>query len=199
MNIAKKLPTVFDLIFWTITRLVLWLVMGCVGCVIVAVVIVAMKGEAEGFGQLQTISQADYRYFLTYANPHAIETLNNKLQQLPDSTSQPLLNAALFGVQLLIMRSYLLLSWSPLFLVLGIVGFIDGLTQRYIRRMRAGRESALIYHHAKALILLSLMFGSFIALIVPMSAIDTELVMVASALIFGWTIQVTTKRFKKYL
>ncbi|MBX9706095.1 MAG: DUF4400 domain-containing protein [Gammaproteobacteria bacterium] len=199
MNTVKKPPTVLDLIFWTITRLILWLVMGCVGCILAAVAIVAIKGETAGFVQLQAIAQADYHYFLAYASPRAIATLNSKLQQLPDSTSQPLLNAALFGAQLLVMRGYLLLAWSPLFLALGIVGFIDGLAQRYIRRMRAGRESALIYHHAKALILLSLMLGSFIALIVPMSAIDTELIMIGSALIFGWTIQITTKRFKKYL
>lgn len=199
MTTTKKSPTLFDLLFWTITRFILWILLGCLGCIIFAVLNVIIKDEASGFSQLQTIVQADYAYLVNHASSHVMYLLNHWLQQMPETSSMVLVNAAFIGIQLMIMRACLLIEWSPLFLLLGLVGLIDGLAQRYIRRTRVERESALIYHQAKALMMVSILLGSFAILVIPTTAITTEWIMAAAVSVFALSIQITAKQFKKYL
>ncbi len=219
----QKTSTLFQLWFWLITRFIGWLIMGCLGCIVLAILIVILNGEQSGFNWLEALIQNDYHYLTTMIQPESLSSVNYWLQIIPDSFSAstikaiklpvlslsyqshfwmmitPFINAVLLGIKLLIIRLYLLLRWSPLFLLLGFVGLIDGLTQRYIRRAAAGRESALIYHNAKPLIILSLIVGIFMVLILPVPVKFSEWILVASASLMGLAIQITAKSFKKYL
>jgi integrating conjugative element membrane protein (TIGR03747 family) len=216
----QKAPTLFQLWFWLITRFIGWLVIGAFGCLAVAIVIVIMHGKQAGITNLQVLVQTDYRYLLDTLPGNKLLMINHWLGLVPQDIKvntrllpiisqayqayfwmiiHPFVQAILLGTQLLMIRLYLLLRWCPLFLLLGLIGLIDGLAQRYIRRTAAGRESALIYHNAKPLVMLSLLLGIFIDLVLPISMTNAEWILAASALLFGIAIQVTAKSFKKYL
>jgi integrating conjugative element membrane protein (TIGR03747 family) len=213
-----RTPTLTQLEFWLMTRLLCWLVMSALGCIVMSIVIVALHGEQAGLALLQAFIKQDYHYVKHTAEN--ISILNNGLQAIPNTWSlpnmsvpmlsqnlqerffasiAPMINGALLGTKLLILRLYLIVRWSPLFLLLGFVGLIDGLAQRAIRRASAGRESALVYHSAKPLIMLTLILGLFVGLVLPISTQHAEWLFVIAALLFGLSIQITTKRFKKYL
>lgn len=215
--------SLIQLWFWLIVNFIGWLFVGCLGCLAVSIVIVSLHGQQAGFAILQNLIQQDYAYLLQTANPQAGLIIHSWLQKinslivipkfsLPQQFSYmqshlhraievilPYVNAIILGLNLLIIRVYLLLRWCPLFLLLGLTGLIDGLAQRSIRRASAGRESALIYHQAKPLIIFSLILGIFVYLILPVQAEQSEWILVVAAILFGISFQVTAKSFKKYL
>lgn len=59
------------------------------------------------------------------------------------------IEVAMIGTQLLGVRMATLTTAVPLLLLVYIVGAVDGLTQRAIRRACGGRESGSLYHRAK--------------------------------------------------
>lgn len=61
------------------------------------------------------------------------------------------IEAAMIGTQLLGVRLAMLAMAVPLLLIVYIVGAMDGLMQRAIRRACGGRESGSLYHRAKHL------------------------------------------------
>jgi integrating conjugative element membrane protein (TIGR03747 family) len=61
------------------------------------------------------------------------------------------IEAAMIGTQLLGVRLVMLAMAVPLLLIVYIVGTMDGLMQRAIRRACGGRESGSLYHRAKHL------------------------------------------------
>jgi len=216
---TQKAPTLLQLWAWLITRFVGWLVMGCFGCVVVAIVMVILHG-LSALTSLQAVIQNDYQIVVATAQPHTLSLMNQVLNAIPNAINPPnyslpmisqqyqqdlwahllpVASAALLASKLVIIRLYLLLRWLPLFLLLGLAGLIDGLAQRHIRRASAGRESALIYHNAKPLVMLSLLLGIFIDLVLPISISRTEEILIVASILFALAIQVTAKSFKKYL
>ena len=216
----QKDSTYFHLFFWLITQIIAWLLIGCLSCIVFAILIVAIHGEKAGIAQLQNLLRQDYNYITLMTNTKVIVMINQKLQIVPRPLSStnlsipvanqafqkylfarliPFANAVLLGIKILIIRLYLLFHWSHLLLLLGFVGFVDGITQRYIRRKSAGRESALIYHHAKALIMLGLILGIFANLVFPISIQYSKWIFMIAALFVALAIQITTKSFKKYI
>jgi len=61
----------------------------------------------------------------------------------------------------------MLMRFLPLLLLLYVVGTVDGLTERGIRRSCGGRESASLYHRAKYLQIVVLGLGGVIILMWP--------------------------------
>jgi hypothetical protein len=215
-----RAPSLFQWGFWLSTRFMGWLFLGCLGCVVMSIVIIMLHGDQAGFAGLQVLTQQDYRYLEQTTQPETLSMINGWLQHIPGTWSlpkvslpmisanvgqrfcasiTPLINGALLGVKLLIIRLYLILRWCPLFLIVGFAGVVDGLTQRSIRRACAGRESALIYHNAKPLIMLSLLLGICLDLVLPISIAHAEWLWIMAALLLGIAVQITAKSFKKYL
>lgn len=93
--------------------------------------------------------------------------------------------------------SVLVLS-LPLFLLVTIVAFIDGLSQRDLRRWTNGRESGLRYHYMKSMIT-PVFFGIWILyLSIPVS-IHPNYIILPMALAYGFIIREAVSWFKKYL
>ena len=219
---TQKSPTLLHLWIWLITRFIVSLMMGCVGCFVFAIAIVVLYG-LSGFITLKHVLQTDYQHMvflaqLTQVNSlsfinHELNTIPNTINlsnlSLPMISAQyqhhlllhlvPVISAVLLVVKLLMIRIYLLAHWCLLFLIVGLTALIDGLTQRYIRRIAAGRESALIYHNVKSLIMTSLIIGVFVDLVLPISFKLSEWILIISVVLFAVAIQVTAKSFKKYL
>lgn len=219
MNMNNNSSTLFRLWGWLISRFVIWLVLGGLGCVIIAVTMVILHGLSS-LTSLQIVIQNDYQSVVATAQPHTLSLINQVLNAIPNTVNPsswslpmitqkyqqdlwehllPVASAALLASKLVIIRLYLLLRWSPLFLLLGLAGLIDGLAQRYIRRASAGRESALIYHNAKPLVMLSLLLGIFTDLVLPISISRTEEILIVASILFALATQITAKSFKKYL
>jgi integrating conjugative element membrane protein (TIGR03747 family) len=99
--------------------------------------------------------------------------------------------------QIVLSRAITVLLFIPLILLLGAVGFANGLVQRYLRRINGGRESSLIYHYAKISVKPFLYWGSllYVALPFPLEPAHwlTPCVVASSLAVF-----LTVSTFKKY-
>jgi hypothetical protein len=71
------------------------------------------------------------------------------------------------GTQLLGVRAAILTRYLPMLALLYLVGAVDGLGQRAIRRACGGRESASVYHRAKYLQVVIVALGTGLLLVWP--------------------------------
>ena len=106
--------------------------------------------------------------------------------------------AALWTVQVLVVRVILLGFSTPAFLAFGLVGLAGGLTLRDVRRWSAGREFGAVYHAAKRGAPKVLFGAAFVYLAIPF-AVHPTAVVVPGAGLFGASVLVVAASFKKYL
>jgi len=86
----------------------------------------------------------------------------------------------------------------PVFLLFSLVGLVDGLVQRDLRRWGGGRESSFVYHYAKKAMmpLVVMTWVSYLAL--PFS-VHPVVIVVPFAMFFALSVAITASTFKKYL
>jgi integrating conjugative element membrane protein (TIGR03747 family) len=101
-------------------------------------------------------------------------------------------------VQLFAVRLTVLALATPVFLLFGLVGLVDGLVQRDLRRWGGGRESSYLYHYARGSVWVFLIGAWVIYLAMPVS-INPAFVVVPFAILFAFSITITGSTFKKYL
>jgi len=106
--------------------------------------------------------------------------------------------AAAYITQLVGARLAMVLLALPAFALLGLMGAIDGLVRRDLRRFGGGAESGFMYHHLKKMLRPMISVPVFFYLIWPWSVHPTW-VFVPAALGLGYFAQRTLARFKKYL
>lgn len=97
-----------------------------------------------------------------------------------------------------LLRLAILLQALPLFALIIVVGFIDGLVRRDLRRFGAGHESGFVYHHAKRMISSSLIATVLVWLAEPVF-LEPEYVLVLGTVGIVIAISVATGAFKKYV
>lgn len=98
----------------------------------------------------------------------------------------------------ILLRLAILLQALPLVVLIIVVGLIDGLVRRDLRRFGAGHESGFVYHHARRMIGASLVATGLVWLAVPVFLVP-EYVLMLGSLIIGVTVSVAIGTFKKYL
>jgi integrating conjugative element membrane protein (TIGR03747 family) len=86
----------------------------------------------------------------------------------------------------------------PLFVLAFIVGGTDGLVRRDLRRFGAGRESSVIYHRAKQMVVPLIIAPWVVYLAWPVS-VHPSLILIPCAVALGLAVLVTAATFKKYL
>lgn len=106
--------------------------------------------------------------------------------------------AAGFITQLIGARLAVVVLSVPVFGLAAVVGLIDGLVQRDLRRFGGGAESGFTYHHLKKVLGPLIWIPVLVYLATPWPLHPTA-VFVPPALLFGWLIAKTAARFKKYL
>lgn len=106
--------------------------------------------------------------------------------------------SALYVTMTFIIRVLIILFTSPFFLLAGLIGLVEGLVQRDLRRFGVGRESAFKYHHAKRWVMPSMLMAWVVYLSVPFS-VHPNIILIPAAVLFGLTIAFTASNFKKYL
>ena len=106
--------------------------------------------------------------------------------------------AAAYITQLVGARLVVVVLTLPAYAMIGVMSLVDGLVQRDLRRFGGGLESGLLYHHLKAMLHPMLSLPIFLYLISPWSLHPTT-IFVPFVLGFGYFVQRTVARFKKYL
>lgn len=95
-------------------------------------------------------------------------------------------------------RSLLLLQALPLLILSVLVGIVDGLVQRHLRRLNLQRESGYLHHRAKALFLPLTLLPGFMYLVLPVS-LSVGGFVIASAILSGLMATIAVGSFKKHL
>lgn len=106
--------------------------------------------------------------------------------------------AAGYTVLVFLVRLLVLTLSLPLFLIVAIVGLVDGLVRRDLRRFGAGRESGFVYHRARASLMPLLIFPWIVYLALPISLHPLTIIL-PSAAFLGMAIDIAAGSFKKYL
>lgn len=115
------------------------------------------------------------------------------------------LNAIAYGLQaainvafLFCVRLAICISALTGFAIAIILGVLDGLTEREIRKDCGGNESAMVYHHAKRFIGPSMFLAFGVYLTFPVS-IHPLVIFLPAFFLTGLTFYITASRFKKFL
>ena len=109
-----------------------------------------------------------------------------------------LLKIIILVTELTIVRLVVLSLFLPVFAIAGMLGLIDGLIQRDLRRLGGGRESALLYHRARSCIVPLFFWGCFLYIVIPLP-LRPDVILLPFAVLFGAAIFITASAFKKYL
>lgn len=97
-----------------------------------------------------------------------------------------------------VVRLTVLALSAPVFALFGLVGFVEGLMRRDLRRWGGGWESSFVYHHGKRLLGPSILSAWTVYLASPVT-LHPNWVLVPFAACFGVAVAVTTGSFKKHL
>jgi len=95
-------------------------------------------------------------------------------------------------------RVAILVLSVPLFIMVSVIGIVDGLVRRDLRRYGAGYESSFVYHHAKRYVKPA-MYGPCMLYLAWPTAVWPNLLLLPSAIMLGFVLTVVTGAFKKYL
>lgn len=91
-----------------------------------------------------------------------------------------------------------LLGFSlPAFILFFLIGMVDGLVERDLRRWGGGRESSMVYNLARKSLFRFFISACVIYISLPVSVNPTWLIL-PFAIAFGLSTRVTFERFKKY-
>lgn len=110
----------------------------------------------------------------------------------------PYAEAARNSVQLFAVRLAVLILTLPTFVLFSLVGLIDGLVRRDLRRWGGGRESSYLYHYAKKSVWRFVLVAAITYLALPIS-LHPAFILLPFATLFALSISITASTFKKYL
>ena len=101
-------------------------------------------------------------------------------------------------VQVFSVRLAILCLATPVFLLFSLIGLVDGLVQRDLRRWGGGRESSYLYHYAKNSVWAFMLSAWIFYLALPFS-LHPAFIVLPFAILFATSISITASTFKKYL
>lgn len=87
----------------------------------------------------------------------------------------------------------------PAFALACLVGVVDGMVKRDLRRWQGGRESSFVYHHAKRYTKWALTAGFGFYLTWPFGGINPTWMVLVFTVLVAFTLSVTVASFKKYV
>lgn len=114
-------------------------------------------------------------------------------------TAAPYLTAMVFVWQDAFVRLAVVYLALPAFALAFLIGLVDGLGRRDIRKWCGGRESSFVYHHAKRLLWPAFTFGFFVYLTWPTGGLNPAWAVLPFAAACACTVSLMAATFKKYL
>jgi integrating conjugative element membrane protein (TIGR03747 family) len=107
------------------------------------------------------------------------------------------LEASTYVTQTFIIRLALILFSLPIFLVAALVGGVDGLVERDLRRWGGGRESSNVFNLARRSVVPSFVAACVVYISLPFS-INPIIVILPFACLLGLATRIAFERLKKY-
>jgi len=158
------------------------------------------KNFADEFYQVTFVATGLKRVVIWLATPSTQVKTGSFRKTLHDAymTAESYIFAAVVVIQIFAVRLAVLIMAFPAFILLSLLGLVDGLVQRDIRRWSGGRESSFVYHWAKKILYPSLVLPWIIYLAMPVS-IHPNLIVLPFAVLFAVSVTVMASTFKKYL
>jgi hypothetical protein len=203
---------------WVPIRAIVCLLLAGILAIIITLLMTWMYPKDLEILKLETLFTQTLQYASMIKIGVCFSYLENVIQHLPKTmpswslpmisahrqqqiwlNSAPIIQILLLGFKLYLIRLYILLMYLPLIILTLSTAFIDGLTQRTIRRHTVARESALLYHQGKMLTTFSILFSMVVYLSLPLPIETLNWIGTITVLITACLLQITVKRFKKYL
>lgn len=122
----------------------------------------------------------------------------NQLTQSLISGFWPVLQGAMIGFQIFVIRLCVIILMLPFIAIVMAVAASDGFLEWYRRRTGGGRESAFIYHRSKHMVSWSLI-GFWFFYLVPPFAINPVYLFLPLVLLLGVFSRLSIQFFKKYV
>ncbi|EIY6649496.1 TIGR03747 family integrating conjugative element membrane protein [Salmonella enterica] len=110
----------------------------------------------------------------------------------------PWFEAAMFITLTILLRLLILLLTLPLFALTLLVGVVDGLARRDIRRFGSGYESGFVHRHTRRMSGSTLKYAWFIYLVLPVS-IPPGAILLPAAVWIGVMASLAVGSFKRYV
>ena len=107
--------------------------------------------------------------------------------------------AAFFVMQDAAVRLAVVYLALPALALAVVLGTVDGLARRDVRKWSGGRESSFVYHHSKRLLWPAFTGGFFLYLLWPTGGLNPAWMVLPFSVATGLTISVMAATFKKYL
>ncbi|THT98400.1 TIGR03747 family integrating conjugative element membrane protein [Lampropedia puyangensis] len=130
------------------------------------------------------------------------QTVKDGVQRASGKTSRLISSIAvtsMFVAQDVALRLAIALFALPAFALACLVGIVDGMVKRDLRRWGGGRESSYIYHHAKRYTKWALTAGFALYLSWPFGGINPTYMVLIFTVLVAFTLSVTVATFKKYV
>jgi integrating conjugative element membrane protein (TIGR03747 family) len=105
--------------------------------------------------------------------------------------------AANYVAQTFVVRLALIFFSLPIFLFAGVVGAVDGLVERDLRRWGGGRESSNVFNLAKKSITPAFVLACVVYISLPYS-VNPVIVILPFAILLGLAVRISFERLKKY-
>ncbi len=106
---------------------------------------------------------------------------------------------SMYVAQDTLLRLAIALFAAPAFVLACLLGAVDGLVRRDLRRWGGARESSLVYHHAKRYTRWALTGGFTLYLSWPFGGFDPALMVLVFTALVAFSLSTTLASFKKYL
>lgn len=106
---------------------------------------------------------------------------------------------AMYTAQDTALRLAIVVFALPAFVLACLLGAVDGMVRRDLRKWGGGRESSFVYHHAKAMTYLSLGGGFSLYLAWPGGGFNPAYMVLLGAGLVAFSLSLTLSSFKKYL
>lgn len=152
--------------------------------------------RAKLFGDHLAEWQAQAKTHPLSSLPH-VEVIRHAFSFAFESV-KPYALAAGYTVLTFLARLLVIALTVPLYVLGALVGFIDGLVRRDLRRFSSGYESGFIYHRARSVILPATVLPWVVYLALPVS-VSPLLILLPGAMLLALVINITAAHFKKYL
>lgn len=159
----------------------------------------------ERFGVVrfyERMHQADAAPAAAEAKPAGKRRLNQGLGNVTRSVMTVASRWAVVSMHVaqdVVLRLSVALFALPAFALACIVGTVDGLVRRDLRRWRGGRESSFVYHHAKRYTGWALTGGFGLYLTWPFGGFNPAYMVLVFTVLVAATLSTTVAAFKKYV
>lgn len=198
-------------------RITGWILISWISAVFIFSSLIILKGHAAGLEYCLHVLTFELKYYyktnyLGWAWIQSLQNLSghisithfNKTSSFFGNTIKiiyPMIldyaQSVIAITEIVLIRLINLTQYIFLLLLLTITGLIHGLTQRYLRRLNGGRESALIYHYAKTSITAFIFWGCLLYVATPYY-IEPQTLVLPSIIGSALGVFFTAKMFKKY-